>query len=58
MSEAGQHCFPVCDQGKLTEKIGSTGEYSVSGGVNPGMCIGERRAMRRYAGFATAEKSN
>lgn len=58
MSEAGPLRNPACDQGKLTEKIGSTGEYTVSGGVNPGMCIEVPRAMRRYAGFVMAEKSN
>lgn len=48
MSESGSHIDPGYDQGNLTEKIGSAGEYTFTCCVYPGMC----------SGFVAADKSN
>jgi methylmalonyl-CoA mutase N-terminal domain/subunit len=58
MSESGLPIAPVYDQGKLTEKIGSPGEYPFTRGVYPSMYTSKPWTMRQYAGFATAEESN
>ncbi len=49
---------PLNIRGEYNEKIGFSGEYPYTRGVQPTMYRGRPWTMRMYAGFSTAEESN